>query len=149
MCTNGKSCGILYWITGFRPVFCGLFAVFTTVGSFAADRIDNIVATVELIRREPITRASVDARYDEIMKASNNTLSVTKKEVLDQLIDVSLLVQAADRDEIKVSETSFNAFKRQKLAELSTLLRRTAIDKDLETYGGMTLDRIKVAFVNQ
>ena len=95
-----------------KSVFCVLFAVSAAAGSFAADRIDNIVATVELIRREPITRASVDARYDEILKASNNTLSVTKKEVLDQLIDVALLVQAADRDEIKVSETSFNTFLR-------------------------------------
>lgn len=132
-----------------KSVFCVLLAVSAAAGSFAADRIDNIVATVELIRREPITRASVDARYDEILKASNNALSVTKKEVLDQLIDVALLVQAADRDEIKVSETSFNTFKRQKLAELSALLRRTATDKDLETYGGMTLERIKEAFVNQ
>ena len=69
-----------------KSVFCVLLAVSAAAGSFAADRIDNIVATVELIRREPITRASVDARYDEILKASNNALSVTKKEVLDNNI---------------------------------------------------------------
>ena len=51
-----------------KSVFCGLYAVFTTVGSFAADRLDNIVASVELIRREPINRATVYARFDDFMK---------------------------------------------------------------------------------
>ena len=129
--------------------FTLLMAGAALTGAFSADRIDNIVATVELIRREPITRASVDDRYDEIMKASNNSVSVTKQEVLDQLIDVALLVQGADRDGIRVNDSSFNNFKKQKLAELSTLLKRTATDKDLETYGGMSLDRIKEAYTNQ
>lgn len=132
--------------------FTFLFACLTVSGGFSADRIDNIVATVELIRREPITKASVDARYDEIKKAMNATdapVNITKKEVLDQLIDVALLVQGADRDGIRVSDSSYNNFKKQKLAELSTLLKRSATDKDLEIYGGMTLERIKEAYTNQ
>ena len=107
--------------------FTFLFAGLTALGGFPADRIDNIVATVELIRREPITKASVDARYDEIKKAMNATDApgdITKKEVLEQLIDVALLVQGADRDGIRVSDSSYNNFKKQKLAELSTLLKR-------------------------
>lgn len=129
--------------------FTFLLAGMVGFGVFPADRIDNIVATVELIRREPITRASVDDRYNEIMKASNNSVSVTKQEVLDQLIDVALLVQGADRDGIRVTDSSFNNFKKQKLAELSALLKRSATDKDLETYGGMSLERIKEAYTNQ
>lgn len=119
------------------------------LAGFPVERIDNIVATVELIRREPITRASVEERYQEIQKASNNSVTVTKKEVLEQLIDVSLLVQGADRDGIRVNDSAFNNFKKQKLAELSALIKRSATEKDLETYGGMPLDRIKEAYSNQ
>lgn len=126
-----------------------LMSILMGWGVFATDRIDNIVATVELIRREPITKASVNERYDEIIKASNNSVTVTKKEILEQLIDVALLVQGADKDGIRVSESSYNNFKKQKLAELSSLLQRTATDKDLETYGGMPLNRVKEAFMNQ
>ena len=67
------------------------------------------VATVRLTRSEPITMGQLKTRVEQMERSAGRTLTTTeRREVLDGMINELLVIQAAERDRITVSEVELN-----------------------------------------
>jgi len=85
-----------------------LFFVFSAVFCFAQADLQP-AAIVKLTKSEPITVKQFRTEVEKMEKALEKTLSESeKKQVLDAMIDERLVIQAADRDKITVSDGELN-----------------------------------------
>ena len=98
--------------------FLVLFFAFCAVFGFAQADLQP-AAIVKLTKSEPITVKQFRTESERMEKIAGRALSENeKKQVLDAMIDERLVLQAADRDKILVSENELN----QQIKELKDAL---------------------------
>ena len=92
-----------------RIALLALLFVFCSFCGFAQTDLQP-AAIVKLTKSEPITVKQFRTEVERMEKLTSRTLTeAQKKEVLDAMIDERLVVQAADRDKITVSDSELNA----------------------------------------
>ncbi|MDR2746413.1 MAG: peptidylprolyl isomerase [Treponema sp.] len=78
------------------------------------------VAIIELIKKEPITVRQLKTELAPLEQARGRSYSVAERRAaLDELANQRLLLQAAERDRIAVSETEIDAALRESLSQQS------------------------------
>ena len=88
--------------------FLTLFFVFSSVFCFAQADLQP-AAIVKLTKSEPITVKQFRTQLETIEKAASRSLTLDeKKQLLDSMIDERLVIQAAERDKITISEGELN-----------------------------------------
>jgi parvulin-like peptidyl-prolyl isomerase len=91
-----------------RTIFLLILLALTAVYGFSQSGLQT-VATVNLIRTESITRNQWLAEIEKIEKASGRLLNqAERRQVLDAMINERLVLQAAERDRIIVSDNEIN-----------------------------------------
>jgi peptidyl-prolyl cis-trans isomerase SurA len=87
-----------------------LLFIFTT--AMHADLIDQPVASVFLLKNEFITSLQVQEKLELFQaygaQAKVDMSNLTKKKILDSLIDETLIYQAAERENIKITSNELN-----------------------------------------
>jgi len=90
-----------------RIIFLVL-GLLTAISGFAQAGLQP-AATVNLIRTEPITVGQLRTEVDRMEKAANRTLnSAERLQVLDVIINERLVLQAAERDRVLLSDNELN-----------------------------------------
>jgi len=97
--------------------------------------IDPTVARVRLTKTEVITRKQLEAQIEKFQNASQAPLQADdKRQLLDNMVDTRLLLQAAERDNIRVAQAEIDAmvslFKQQ--VALQSGLNPNMTDADFE-----------------
>jgi len=101
-----------------KAVFFIILAALTAVSGFSQSGLQT-VAIVNLIRSEPITVGQLRTEVELMEKTARVQLSKTQRmQVLDGMINERLVIQAAERDKIIVSDNEVN----QHLQQLRSLL---------------------------
>lgn len=91
-----------------RFLFAVTFAALVAANAAAQSDLQPI-ATVKLQKSEPITIKQVKARVEAYQKELGRPMTLDeRKKVLDTMINERLVVQAADRDGVKVSDAEVN-----------------------------------------
>ncbi len=91
-----------------RLLFAVTFAALVT-GLAAAQSDLQPIATVKLQKSEPITLKQLKARVEAYQKELGRIMTLDeRKKVLDTLINERLVVQAAERDGVKVADSEVN-----------------------------------------
>jgi len=134
------------------------------VTGFAAAQSDlQPIATVKLQKSEPITVKQLKARVEAYQKELGRTMTLDeRKKVLDTLINERLVVQAADRDGVKVSDSEVNQNFLQMISqqvgkqvtelEFAQIVKQQTgmgIDEFMKAQNGMTLSEYKAFLKNQ
>jgi len=101
-----------------RTIF--LLALLTLITVFGFSQADlQTVATVNLIRTEAITVRQMRTEIENVEKATGRPLNQSeKRQVLDAMINERLVLQAAERDRIMVTDNEIN----QHMQELRSML---------------------------
>jgi len=87
-----------------------LVFIFILIGLYGFTEIDPAVARLKLTRVEIITRKQLKDKIEQFEKAARTSLTAAQKEqILNNLVDTKLLLQAADRDNIRVSQAEIEA----------------------------------------
>jgi len=101
-----------------RAVIFIILTALTAVSGFSQSDLQTI-AIVNLIRTEPITVKQLRSEVEMMEKAAKVQLNPDqRKQVLDGMINERLVVQAAERDKIVISDNEIN----QQLQQLRTVL---------------------------
>lgn len=100
------------------------------------------IANIKLQKTEPITLKQLKARVDATQKELGRVMTIDeRKKVLDNLINERLVVQAAERDGIKVADSevtqNFNQMISQQVGKAVTEVEFAQI---IKAQTGMTLD---------
>jgi len=137
-----------------------LTTIFLTLGliaaAFAQSNLQPI-AEVKLTVRAPITLGQLKARVTTLEKELGRKMTVEeRKQVLDGLIDERLIVQAAEKDGMRVSDSEvneyFNNYVSSQLgravteAEFAQIIREQAnmsLDEYMKSQNGMTMAEFK------
>lgn len=133
------------------------------VGFAAAQSELQPLATVKLQKSEPITFKQLKVRVEAYQKEIGRLMTVDeRKKVLDTLINERLVVQAADRDGIKVTDSEVNQnflqMISQQVGKQVTELEFTQIVKEqtgmsiddfMKAQNGMTLSEYKAFLKSQ
>jgi parvulin-like peptidyl-prolyl isomerase len=91
-----------------RIIFLLILLTLTAVYGFSQAGLQT-VATVNLIRTESITRNQLNTEIENVEKATGRPLNpAEKRQVLDAMINERLVLQAAERDRIIVSDNEVN-----------------------------------------
>jgi len=107
-----------------------LFITLTSVSAFSQADLQP-AAIVNLTRSEPITVRQLRTEVDRLQAASGQTLTVDqRKEVLDAMINERLVLQAAARDRVMVTENEVNQQIQQLRAGLAQQLGRQPTDAE-------------------
>jgi hypothetical protein len=100
-----------------RLFFTALFLAAGFPALFAQNEAQT-VAMVELIRKEPITVRQIKAELAPLEQARGRPYSVAERRAaLNELVNQRLILQAAERDRIAVSETEIDAALREYLSQ--------------------------------
>lgn len=143
-----------------------LFAVTFTalVTGFAAAQSDlQPIATVKLQKSEPITVKQLKSRVEAYQKELGRSMTLDeRKKVLDTLINERLVVQAADRDGVKVTDSEVNQNFLQMISqqvgkqvtelEFAQIVKQQTgmgIDEFMKAQNGMTLSEYKAFLKSQ
>ena len=114
-------------------------AVFVLVSSlFAASAFAQAglqpAAVVNLIRSEPITVGQLRTEVDRMERAFGQPLNgQQRREVLDAMINERLVLQAAERDRVTVTENELNQHLGQLRSQLVPVLGRQPTDAEFAT----------------
>jgi parvulin-like peptidyl-prolyl isomerase len=101
-----------------RTIFLLILLILTTVCGFSQSGLQT-VATVNIIRTESITVNQFRTEIESIQKATGRPLNeAEKRQVLDAMVNEKLVLQAAERDKIIVSDNEIN----QHFQELRSML---------------------------
>ena len=124
-----------------RFVFC-VAMNFLLIGLVFAQADLQPIANVKLVKSEPITIKQLKSRVDAYQKELGRVMTVDeRRKVLDTLINEHLVVQAAERDGIKVTDSevneNFNAMLSQQAGKQVTELEYAQLIKQQT---GMSLD---------
>jgi parvulin-like peptidyl-prolyl isomerase len=94
-----------------RLIFFAVFVSFLMVSAFAQQFNLQPVAIVNLIRSEPISVGQLRTEVERFEAAAGRTLSVDeRRQVLDTVINEKLVLQAAERDRIVVTDNEINQY---------------------------------------
>jgi len=100
-----------------RTVFFITFISLIAVFGFSQANLQT-AATVNLIRTEPITVGQLRTEVERREKEAGRTMTPEgRKQVLDEMINERLILQAAERDKILVTENEITQFLRNSLAQ--------------------------------
>ena len=92
-----------------KRIFFVFLTLLTAVSGFSQSQLQP-VATVNLTRTEAITVGQLRAEVDKMGTAANRTLTrEERRQVLDVMINERLVLQAAERDRVSVTENEVNA----------------------------------------
>jgi parvulin-like peptidyl-prolyl isomerase len=96
-----------------RAIFLIIAVSFLTVSGFAQVDLQP-VAIVNLIRSEPITVKHLRTEVETTKKAAGRDLTQSERQqVLDKMINERLILQAAERDKITITENEVNQRQQQ------------------------------------
>ncbi|ULQ60591.1 peptidylprolyl isomerase [Brucepastera parasyntrophica] len=100
------------------------------------------IANVKLYKTEPITIKQVKSRVEAYEKEMGRSLTVEeRKQVLDSLINERLVVQAAERDGIRVSDNEVNQYFTQNLSQMvGRPITEAEFAQMIKQQTGMSLD---------
>ena len=137
-----------------------LVFIFTFIGIYGFTEIDPAVARLKLTRVEVITRKQLKDKIEQFEKVARTNLTAAQKEqILNNLIDTKLLLQAADRDNIRVSQAEIDAmielYKQQVAAQtgltpnmtnndLELILKQQDVGLPWETFIAQITEQLKV-----
>ena len=109
-----------------------LLTLFITLTASAFSQADlQPAAIVNLTRSEPITVRQLRTEVDRLQTATGQTLTVDqRREVLDAMINERLVLQAAARDRVMVTENEVNQQMQQLRAGLAQQLGRQPTDAE-------------------
>jgi parvulin-like peptidyl-prolyl isomerase len=113
-----------------RAVIFIFLTALTAISSFSQSDLQTI-AIVNLIRTEPITVKQLRSEVEIMEKAAKVQLNPEqRKQVLDGMINERLVVQAAERDKIVVSDNEVNQQLQQLRAMLAQNIGRQPTDAE-------------------
>jgi parvulin-like peptidyl-prolyl isomerase len=113
-----------------RTIFLTIFGLLIAVCAFAQFDIKTI-AVVNLIRSEPIMGRQFRTEVERVERATRRTLTVEERqEMLDAMINEALVIQAAERDRVSVSEAEVNQQIQQLRNALAQQLGRQPTDAE-------------------
>jgi hypothetical protein len=124
-----------------RVIFTLAMALVLT--SFAVAQNDlQPIATVKLQKSEPITLKQVKTRVEAYQKELGRSMTTDeKKKVLDMLINERLVVQACDKEGIKVSDSELNQNFLQMISQqVGKSVTELEFAQMIKQQTGMTLD---------
>ncbi|MDR0641028.1 MAG: SurA N-terminal domain-containing protein [Treponema sp.] len=102
-----------------RLFFTALFLAVGFPALFAQNEAQT-VAMIELVKKEPITVRQLKAELAPLEQARGRPYSVAERRAaLDELANQRLILQAAERDRIAVSESEIDAALRESLSQQS------------------------------
>lgn len=108
-------------------VFLGLLI---TVNSFSQAGLQS-AATVNLIRTEAVTVGQLRTEVQRMEQATNRTLSHAERlQVLDVIINERLVLQAAERDRVVVTENELNQQLQQFRSQMAQQIGRQPTDAE-------------------
>lgn len=92
-----------------KKYFLGLL-IFCAAAFAQAQQDMQVVATVNLSRREPITVKQLKSQIDMVEKATGQKVTTVaqRKEILDMMINERLVMQAAEKEGIRSDDAEFN-----------------------------------------
>jgi len=113
-----------------RAVIFIILAALTAVSGFSQSDLQTI-AIVNLIKTEPITVKQLRSEVEMMEKAAKVKLNADqRKQVLDGMINERLVVQAAERDKIVVSDNEVNQQLQQLRSALAQNMGRQPTDAE-------------------
>jgi parvulin-like peptidyl-prolyl isomerase len=115
-----------------KQIIFVILALLTAVSGFSQSNLQT-VATVNLIRTEQITVGQLRTEVERMQQATNRTLSRDeRRQVLDVMINERLVLQAAERDRITVTENEINTQMQELRRVLAQNLGRQPTDAEFE-----------------
>ena len=109
--------------------------LFITAGAFA-DLIDQPVATIFLTKDEFITSMQLEQKMQQLrVIAQQNKIdlsNITRKKVLESLIDEILIYQGAERDGIKLTEEALDSIIRNLKANVEKQIGRPITEEEFK-----------------
>jgi len=111
-------------------------AFLALVSAIAAGQLNALpggqpVALVNLIRSEPITAGQLQQQVQRAEAAFGQSLSpAQRREVLDMMINERLVLQAAERDRVTVTDNELNQHMNQLRAQMVPMLGRQPTDAE-------------------
>ena len=126
-----------------RTIFLVILGSLIAVSVFSQADLQP-AAIVNLIRSEPITVKQVRTEIERFEKGLGRTLSENeRREVLDTMINERLVIQAAERDRISITENEVNQQIQQLRGAMAQQIGRQPTDAEfnqaLREQGGMDL----------
>jgi parvulin-like peptidyl-prolyl isomerase len=113
-----------------RIVFFILFSLLFVISAFSQNDL-QAVAVVNLIRSEPITVRQLRTEAERVEKGSGRPLTIDgRKQVLDVMINERLVLQAAERDKVLVTDNELNQQIQQLRNEMSRQIGRAPSDDE-------------------
>lgn len=110
-----------------------MICILFTAGTVFAQMDLQSVAIVRLIRSEPITVKQLRTSVEEYERREGRALTAEeRRQVLDGLINQRLVLQAAERDRITVSDAEINNQLQQARMTMSQSLGRQPTDQEFE-----------------
>jgi len=107
-----------------------ILALFIAVSGFSQANLQP-AATVNLIKTEQITVGQLRSDVERMEKATNRTLTrEERRQVLDVIINERLVLQAAERDRVTLTENELNQQIQQLRAALAQQLGRQPTDAE-------------------
>jgi len=115
-----------------KQIIFVLLMLFIALSGFSQSALQS-VATVNLTKTEAITVGQLRTEVDRMEKASGKTLSKAERlQVLDVMVNEKLVIQAAERDKIMVTENEVNQQIQQLRNVLAQQLGRQPTDVEFE-----------------
>jgi parvulin-like peptidyl-prolyl isomerase len=113
-----------------RALFFTVLSILTVFSGFAQADLQP-AAIVNLIRTEPITVRQLRTEVERMERSSNRTLTQAERlQVLDVIINERLVLQAAERDRVIVTENELNQQVQQLRNSMTQSLGRQPTDAE-------------------
>ena len=109
-----------------------IFSVFLAGGVFAQSSMKDgqTVATITLSRTEYISLGQLRAEVERMEKSARRTLNASeRREVLDEMINERLVIQAAERDSAVVFGMSFSSYTRNLENKINEQINRLKTER--------------------
>jgi parvulin-like peptidyl-prolyl isomerase len=113
-----------------RITFFILFSLLFAISAFSQSDLQP-VATVNLIRTEPITVRQLRTEVDRMEKENGRSLTRDgRKQVMDIMINERLVLQAAERDRVTVTDNELNQQIQQLRGQMAQQIGRNPTDDE-------------------
>ena len=113
-----------------KKILFVFLAILLAIPGFSQSQLQS-AATVNLIRTEAITVGQLRTEVERLEKASNKTFSQAERlQVLDVMINERLVMQAAERDRVRVTDNEVNQQIQPIRAQMAQQLGRQPTDAE-------------------
>lgn len=117
-----------------RHVFILIILFLLILQGAGAEPIDRPVALVKLHESEAVTQGQLKKMVDMMEKQLKRPVTLDeKKQILDQMVNEKLLLQAANKERITVTDAEVNQFKDQTKQMYEQQLQRQLSDDEFKT----------------